>query len=113
MHELSLVAAVVDEGTRVLAREGASRVLSVRLLLGLLSCADRDALEMCFPLAVRDTALAGAKLEVVLEPLTLRCQACGEEGRSWEPILACGSCQSGAVEILGGRDLVIESMEVQ
>ncbi|TNF34417.1 MAG: hydrogenase maturation nickel metallochaperone HypA [Deltaproteobacteria bacterium] len=113
MHELSLVGAVVDEATRVLAREGASRVLSVRLLLGVLSCADRDALEICFPLAVRDTPLAGARLEVVPEPLTLRCAACGAEARTWDPILACGACQSGAVEVLGGRDLVIASLEVQ
>jgi len=112
VHELSLVAAVVDEATRVLAREGASRVLSVRLLLGVLSCADRDALEICFPLAVRDTALAGAKLDVVPEPLTLDCRACGERGTSWDPILVCSACTSAAVDVVGGRDLVIASLEV-
>lgn len=113
MHELSLVAAVCDEALRVLAREGASRVLSIRLLLGVLSCADRDALQLCFPLAVRDTPLAGARLDVEAEPLLLHCSTCGSESKSWEPLLVCAVCQSGAVEVRGGRDLVIASMEVQ
>lgn len=112
MHELSLVGAIADKALEVMAAEGASRLVSVRLTLGVLSCARREALEFCFPLAIRDTALAGATLIIEDEALSLACQRCGETTRSEVAQLVCGVCGSLDVDVTGGRDLVIASVEV-
>jgi hydrogenase nickel incorporation protein HypA/HybF len=112
MHELSLVAAIIDHALEVLAREGAARVLTVTLGVGVLSCADPSALAFCFPLATRGTALAGARLELHPDPLVLHCTDCGFSTSTNECELVCAACHSCAVEVRGGRDLVIASLEV-
>ncbi len=112
MHELSLAGAIVEAGVRVAAREGAARVVSVRLGLGVLSCARAEALEHCFPLVARGTALEGARLEIVAAPLVLRCEGCGQTTERLTAEVSCAACGSPAVELLSGRDLIIESMDL-
>lgn len=112
MHELSLVSAIADKALEVLERESASRLVSVRLRLGVLSCARRESLEFCFPLATRDTPLAGARLEIVDDPMVLSCRTCGERTEQMNPTVACAACGGDDVEVTGGRDLLIASLEV-
>ena len=112
MHELSLASAIAATALEVLEREGARRLVSVRVRLGVLSCARREALESVFPLVTRDGPLAGARLEVVPDPLVIRCETCGGRTVTPRPDLRCGVCGGGAVRVLSGRDLVIDSVEV-
>ncbi len=112
MHELSLASAIADTALGVLEREGARRLVSVRVRLGVLSCARREALESVFPLVTRDGPLAGARLEVVADPLVLRCESCGARTETPRPVLRCGACGASAVRVESGRDLVIDSLEV-
>ncbi len=113
MHELSLVTSIADMVLGVIEREGASQLVSLRLELGVLSCARREALEMCFPLATRETKLEGARLEIVDTPLALSCTSCGARTERIEPDLVCDACGSDEVDVVGGRDLVIASLEVK
>ena len=113
MHELTLAAAVVDQALEVLARSGAARVVAVTLDFGVLSGAEPDALAFCFPHATLGTAVEGARLELRPAPLVLRCLLCGAETTRGEAELVCGACDSGAVEVIGGRDLTLVSLEVQ
>jgi len=112
MHELSLVVAIADKAQEVLATQRATRVVSVRLLLGVLSCARRESLELCFPLVTRDTPLDGARLDIVDDPLRLDCRGCGAQTERAEALLVCAGCGGMDVEVVGGRDLVISTMEV-
>lgn len=113
MHELSLASAIADTALEVLAREGGRRLVSVRVLLGVLSCARREALELCFPVVARGTALEGARLDVVDDPLVLACRSCGARTERTEPLLVCEGCGGADVDVTGGRDLVVASLEVQ
>lgn len=113
MHELSLVTAIVDHALEVLAREGAARVLTVTLGVGVLSCADPGALDFCFPIVTRGTPLEGARLEMRPDPLVLHCADCGAETSTNEADLICAACHSCAVAVRSGRDLVIASLEVE
>lgn len=112
MHELSLVTAIADKALEVIEREGVTRLVSVRVLLGVLCCARRESLEFCFPLVTREPPLAGARLEIVDDPLVLACRGCGGRSERSEPRLVCGACGGDDVEVVGGRDLVIASLEV-
>lgn len=112
MHELSLVVAIVDKAREVLSAHGATRLVSVRVLLGVLSCARRESLDLCFPLVTRGTPLDGARLDIVDDPLVLDCRACGQRTERSEALLACALCGGVDVDVVGGRDVVISTMEV-
>ncbi|MBF0624430.1 MAG: hydrogenase maturation nickel metallochaperone HypA [Magnetococcales bacterium] len=114
MHEMSLAAALVEQVSAVLVREGAREVVSLTLALGPLCGVEREAFSFCFPLAAAGTPLAGATLHIRELPLTVRCTACGsmvhpQDG--WD--LACPTCATAPVEILQGRDFILETLEVR
>lgn len=112
MHELSLVTAIADKALEVIEREGVSRLVSVRVLLGVLCCARRESLEFCFPLVTREPPLSGAWLDIVDDPLVLSCRACGARTERSEALLVCAACSGDDVDVVGGRDLIIASLEV-
>lgn len=66
MHEVSLVAALIDRVEAVAVKECFSRVMEIRLGVGDQSGVDASALEFCFPEVTQGTVLNGAKL--TLEP---------------------------------------------
>ncbi len=112
MHEVSLVASVVEHASLVLAGGQAEKVLSVTLRRGLLSGADPEALRFCFPHVARGTPLEGAVLHIVEQPLELSCETCGSLTKTRELHLICGDCSGDRVSVTAGGDLIIESMEV-
>jgi len=113
MHELSIATELVEQAQRVLREQKADRVVSIALALGLLSGIDREALEFAFPLAAADTPVAGATLSIEAVPARLFCPSCRRELSTDVPALICPACGNGQVELRGGRELLIKSMEVE
>ncbi|MHC5057145.1 MAG: hydrogenase maturation nickel metallochaperone HypA/HybF [Planctomycetota bacterium] len=114
MHELSIAQAVVRETEKRL-REGGVRPASarvVRVLVGDLSGTDARALEEAFRALLPATALAGARAEVKRDPARVVCPACGvvEAGEPFR--IECPKCGGEPERIEGGRDVTVESVEV-
>jgi len=112
MHELSLADALVRQVEELLKREGACRALSVTVSIGRLSGVDREAFEFAFPMVAADTPLASTRLVVKEEAARLHCNGCGQESGAQLPLLVCEHCGSTDVEIVSGRDFLLESVEI-
>lgn len=108
MHELSITQDIVDA---VAARTGGAAVKSVRLEIGKLSGVVADSVRFCFEVICAGTALEGATLDITESPGRARCHDCGGEFRLDDLILLC-PCGSANVEVLAGRQLRINSVEV-
>ena len=108
MHELSIAESVVEAIT---ARTEQRRVRAVRLEVGQLCGVSADALRFCFELAVADTPIDGAALEIEERVGRARCVTCDEEFVLSDPILLC-ACGSSDVRVLAGEELRILSVEV-
>ncbi len=108
MHELaiaeSLVAAVVD-------KTGEQRVTTVRLSLGRLAGVVADALTFSFEIATLGTTLEGAQLEIAEQSGRALCRDCGATFTVDDFILLC-ECGGADLEVVGGRELQIMSVEV-
>ena len=81
MHELSIASSVVDAVTESLAKYPGAKVLEVRLRVGVLSAVVEDSLQFCWGIATEGTELAGSRLAVTSVPVTVHCDACGEDGQ--------------------------------
>ena len=112
MHELSIALAIVEQVAPIAREHRARRVLSVTVSVGRLSGVDGDSLSLAFPLAAEDTVAAGARLVVEAVPARARCRACGREFEPDFVALVCEGCGSPDVEISGGRDLLLKSVEI-
>jgi hydrogenase nickel incorporation protein HypA/HybF len=108
MHELSITQSVVDA---VSEHAAGAQVVGVRLRIGALSGVVPDALRFCFELVSEGTCLQGAELRIDEVPGAGYCRSCGSELTLTDLILLC-PCGSADVDVVSGRDLTVQSIEV-
>ena len=113
MHELSLVASVFEVLEEKAREHGAGRVIRVVLKVGVMSGVVPDLLESAFDIFKKDTIAETARLEIVVVPVKLRCPDCGGEAVREDTDFSCAGCGSRRVEIVEGRDLVVETIELE
>jgi len=113
MHELSITQHILDIVTRHAQRADAKRVTSINLVVGELTGFVDDSIQFYFDMLSPDTLAHGARLCIRRVPALVHCTDCGEEfspqGYSW----LCPKCQATGGEIVSGRELLVESIEVE
>ena len=113
MHELSIVASIVDSVTETLAAYPGATVKEVRLRVGALASVIEDSLQFCYGIAIEGTRLAGSTLVVKVLPVRMHCEKCAREVEiSSLQSFRCPRCDEPLSEMLQGRELEIESIEI-
>ncbi len=113
MHELALMAGVFDIVKKYTAELPDKKVTRVTLVVGELTNAVPEALESSFQVYAKGTNVEGAELIVRRIPLTALCVECRWEGKVEEHTFICPKCSGLGLEIKTGRELYVESMEVE
>lgn len=108
MHELGLCSSIVDAIER---RAGERPVARVRVRVGRLHHVHPEAFDQSFAIAAMGTVAEEAAAELVLLPVVARCGACTTTWDADEVPLACPTCRGLDIELLGGDELVLESIE--
>ncbi len=109
MHELAMCAAIAETVSR--HAEG-SEVRAVNVEIGHLRQVVPDTLQFCWSLHTEGTGLEGAALVVDHLPAVVRCRSCGAATELAEPLLVCGTCTGSDVELTGGDELSIVSVDL-
>ena len=114
MHELSIVASIVDTVTESLSAYPGARVKEVRLRVGALASVIEDSLQFCYGIATEGTKLEGSTLVVQVLPVMGRCEACAAdvEIESLQSF-RCSRCGGPISDVKQGRELEIESIEIE
>jgi hydrogenase nickel incorporation protein HypA/HybF len=114
MHELSIAASIVESVTEAAAAYPGARVKEVRLRVGALASVIEDSLQFCWGLATEDSPLAGAALVINMLPVILHCDACGADTEiAGVQCFRCPQCGELAADLRQGRELEIESIELE
>lgn len=113
MHEMGIAIKIVEIATASIpAQLTGARIRRVNLNVGKLSAIVADSLRFCFEVAARDTVLEGARLYITEIPVRARCSACQSEWTIETPDFTCPFCRGGDIELLSGRELDIDSIEL-
>ena len=122
MHEISVMAGVVEAVLRGLEAHSYNRVISVTLHVGELTFLSPDSMRFAFEAMIGNTELKGAQLIIETVPATGVCRACGAEtmvGPGEEPIhhyilpaFSCGEC-GGDLDIIRGRECTVGDVRVE
>lgn len=113
MHELGIMTGVIDTVRKSAEQAGADQVLGVRLKIGEMTEAIEDALHFAFEALIEDEPLMhDAVLEVDMVKPKSRCLECGTEFEHDRFHLFCPNCDSFATTLIAGRELLIDSIEV-
>lgn len=108
MHELGItqnIVSIVNEHAR------GRRVKRVVVEIGALAGIMPDAIEFCFDVVAKGTALEGALLEIDLVEARARCRSCGVTFLQHTPFSGC-PCGSRSSERLTGEELRIKEYEL-
>jgi len=108
MHELGLCSSIVDAIER---RAGERSVARVRVRVGRLHHVHPEAFDQSFAIAAMGTVAEDAAAELVLLPVRAQCTECTETWEALEIPLACPTCGCVTVELIGGDELMLESIE--
>ena len=90
---------------------GARPVAHVRVRVGRLHHVHPDAFDQSFSVAAMGTVAEDAVAELVLLPVRARCGTCQADWDGQEIPMACPACGSVDIELVGGDELVLESIE--
>ncbi len=114
MHELSIAYSLVEMAGESAREAGAVRVRAVHLRLGALSGVVRGALEFGYEIATADTLLAESRLHVKELPVRVYCGVCRKEVELKSvQRFRCPECDTPSGDIRQGRELEIESIEIE
>jgi hydrogenase nickel incorporation protein HypA/HybF len=114
MHELSIATSIVESVSEAAARYPGARVKEVRLRVGALSSVIEDSLQFCWGLATEGTPLAGAALAIDMLPVIVHCAACRADiVLDGVQSFRCPRCGELAADLRQGRELEIESIEIE
>lgn len=113
MHEFSIVESLL----RVVLEHGekakAVKIQAINLVAGELSGVVKEAVEFYFNFLSRDTIAAQARINFNHIPTRLRCRNCGTDFSPEKQSYRCPECDGQNVDIIAGRELYIESLEVE
>ena len=112
MHEQSIVAALLSMALEDAKKDNAQRIIGIKLVVGELTGVEKDAVNFYFGFLAKGTIAEGAALEFKYIKPQLRCRDCDIIFPRDSLKFNCPRCNKKAVEMVGGRELFIESMEI-
>ena len=113
VHELSIAQSVVGTVEQVRADRSLGPVTTVRLRIGRMSGVSPDSLHFCWGLATEKTDLAGSELDIIMTEPCYRCTQCDATADFETAPDSCPSCGARALQLDGGADLTIDSLEIR
>lgn len=111
MHELGIAQEILNTALETGKREGASKIMSVHVKVGQHTTVDVADFRFCFDALKARTIAAEAEL-VVETALPAACRVCKTSFFPTQDPSACPACGSSEVEIMSGREVYVDSVEL-
>ncbi len=113
MHEMGIAQKIVEIALESIPEnEENPRIEKMNLRIGKFASVVEDSLRFCFGIIVKDTPLEDTKLEIESVPVLVHCNKCNFEWEVDDPIFKCPECKGTDLEMLSGREIDIESIEL-
>lgn len=112
MHELGIMTGVLQAVEESAKQAGSEKVLKISLSVGVMTEAIEDALRFAFEALSEGTMCESAELEITMIPPVSICAECGNEYEHDRFHMLCPECGSGFTQLIQGKELQIDSIEV-
>ena len=113
VHELSIVQALIEQVEAEVEKSGETGpVTALDLVIGRLSGVHVDSIRFGYEFLAPGTVLDGAELRISEPSATISCRACDHRESITDILMRCSQCGSGEIVIEGGRELLLQSIEL-
>jgi hydrogenase nickel incorporation protein HypA/HybF len=111
MHELSIAVQIIEIVHKHLPADQNLSVKKIRLRIGEFTGIIPESLRTCIDSITDNTADEGVELEIIEVPARVKCRDCSVVSKVEPPLLICASCHSLKVDLISGRELLVENIE--
>ena len=112
MHEMSLMAGMMEIIQSSAAEQGFTKVTRVVLEIGRLSGVEPEAMRFAFDVGTQDSLAEGAELTIEETPGSGQCPACGKVSPLEAFYDPCPFCATVPMRILAGKEMRIKFLDV-
>lgn len=112
MHEMGLAQNILDIVLKSARENHVQKILRITIRAGQLRGIVPEQLKFCFGFVAKDSLAEASEFVVQVVPIRARCRGCQQEFLVEEFRFVCPHCAEGDLEILQGKELVVENIEV-
>ena len=113
MHEFAITQNMLDLVLEQAEKAGAKEIGKINLVIGEMTGVVKECVQFYFDFLSRETLAEGASLSFTTVPTEARCRACDKPFELKEFDWACPYCGGKELEIVAGKELFVESIEVE
>jgi len=116
MHELAVTKSILKLALEHTARNGSGEIVSIHLAIGEMRNMEEEWLQRYFEHISKGTVAGRAVIKVRKIPVVFLCKKCGKEFTAnfkEDKKILCPHCGSFEYDLLTGRELIIEQLEVR
>ncbi|NPA04278.1 MAG: hydrogenase/urease nickel incorporation protein HypA [Epsilonproteobacteria bacterium] len=115
MHEYSIVQSLLEIIEENAKRHNARAIKKVVVKIGVLSGVEPHLLEIAFNTFKEGTICKDALLEILIQPLVVKCKECGaiSEFEVKNLFFECKECKGIDLEVLDGEEMILMSLEME
>ncbi len=112
MHELAITQSMLEVVLKQAKQAKADKVTKINAVIGEMTGVVEDSVKFYLELLSKNTPAEGAELAVTSVPARAKCRTCGETSNLQPFDFTCPKCGGSSLEVVGGRELFVESIEV-
>ncbi len=113
MHEVSIAEEIKNAVIQKLKENNGKRVKSIKLLIGEMTSIVPDALKFAFDIVSKKTPLENALIHIKVLKAKAKCKICSKDFAIEDYAFLCPECNSSDVEIKQGREMIIQTIEME
>ena len=113
MHELAITQDMLELVLEQAKKAGAGEVGKINLVIGEMCGVVGESMQFYFNFLSKGTIAEGATLAFTMVPPTAQCRGCGKVFEFGEFDWTCPDCGGISLEVIAGKELHVESIEVE
>jgi hydrogenase nickel incorporation protein HypA/HybF len=113
MHELAITQSMFEVVLKHAEQSKAKKVTKVNLVIGEMTGVVGDCVQFYLDFLGKGTVMEGAMVTVKAVPAQAKCRTCGHTFEVKEMEWTCPNCGGTSLEVTGGKELFVESIEVE
>ena len=113
MHEMSIVESFLNVAVEHGKKAGAEKIVRINLVIGDMTGVVRESVEFYFNFLSRNTLASEAEIGFTEAKTRLRCRECETLFYPDRGNYRCPVCDTPNVDIIAGKELYVESIEIQ
>jgi len=112
MHELAITQSMFDIVLKQAEQVQAKKVTKINLVIGEMTGVVSDSVQFYLDFLTKNTIAEGAIVDIKMVPAQAQCGNCSRTFELKEFDWTCPNCQGKIINVIAGKELFLESIEV-